>query len=145
MANAGICDNDWEVLELGMPNYYFIFYFANEGEFGKEKMCKKLEELSNYNIDKLYSMFEEEFSNIPVDIHSVLTKLGIEFGAVDFSKIEGNFDGIILPQQANMVMGAVAAYSNNIDNKAIIKKLELYLDSLDNYKYEKECLIFHIK
>ena len=28
--------------------------------------------------------------------------------------------------------------ANNIDNKAIIKKLELYLDSLDNYKYEKE-------
>ena len=28
--------------------------------------------------------------------------------------------------------------SNNISNKAIIKKLELYLDSLDNYKYEKE-------
>ena len=28
--------------------------------------------------------------------------------------------------------------SNNISNKAIIKKLELYLDSLDNYRYEKE-------
>ena len=28
--------------------------------------------------------------------------------------------------------------ANNIDNKAIIKKLELYLDSLDNYRYEKE-------
>ena len=28
--------------------------------------------------------------------------------------------------------------SNNISNKAIIKKLELYLDSLDNYKYERE-------
>ena len=28
--------------------------------------------------------------------------------------------------------------ANNISNKAIIKKLELYLDSLDNYKYEKE-------
>lgn len=28
--------------------------------------------------------------------------------------------------------------SNNISNKAIIKKIELYLDSLDNYKYEKE-------
>ena len=28
--------------------------------------------------------------------------------------------------------------ANNIDNKAIIKKLELYLDSLDNYKYERE-------
>ncbi|MBQ9019239.1 MAG: ribonuclease HII [Bacilli bacterium] len=28
--------------------------------------------------------------------------------------------------------------SNNISNKAIIKKLELYLDSLDNYKYERD-------
>lgn len=28
--------------------------------------------------------------------------------------------------------------SNNISDKAIIKKLELYLDSLDNYKYERE-------
>ena len=28
--------------------------------------------------------------------------------------------------------------ANNIDNKAIIKKLELYLDSQDNYRYEKE-------
>ena len=28
--------------------------------------------------------------------------------------------------------------ANNISDKAIIKKLELYLDSLDNYKYEKE-------
>ena len=28
--------------------------------------------------------------------------------------------------------------ANNIDNKAIIKKLELYLDSLDNYKYERD-------
>ena len=27
---------------------------------------------------------------------------------------------------------------NNISDKAIIKKLELYLDSLDNYKYERE-------
>ena len=117
-----------------MPNYYFIFYFANEGEFGKEKMCKKLEELSNYNIDKLYSMFEEEFSNIPVDIHSVLTKLGIEFGAVDFSKIEGNFDGIILPQQANMVMGAVAAYSNNIDNKDYV---EISVNKNDSYHRQR--------
>ena len=28
--------------------------------------------------------------------------------------------------------------ANNISDKAIIKKLELYLDSLDNYKYERE-------
>ena len=80
-------------------------------------MCKKLEELSRYNVETLYHMFDEEFSNIPVDIHRILTKLGIEYGAVDFSKIEGNFDGIVLPEQSDMVMGAVAAYSSSIDNK----------------------------
>lgn len=120
-----------------MSNYYFIFYFINEDKskkFEEEKMCKKLEELSRYNVETLYHIFDEEFSNIPVDIHTILTKLGIEYGAVDFSKIKGNFDGIILPEQADMVMGAVAAYSSSVDDK---DGVEISVNKNDSYHRQR--------
>ena len=122
---------------MNMSNYYFIFYFMNEDKLKNIedlKMCKKLEELSRYNVETLYRMFDEEFSNIPVDIHAILTKLGIEYGAVDFSKIEGNFDGIILPQQADMVMGAVAAYSSSVDDK---DGVEISVNKNDSYHRQR--------
>lgn len=74
-------------------------------------MCKKLEELSALKISDLYDMLEEEFSAPPINIHRILDKLRVEYNALDFSLLSGEINGIHLPQQADMVMGAVAAHS----------------------------------
>ena len=125
--------NKRERIEYGK----LLFYFTNEdkpGKFEEVKMCKKLEELSKYKVEDLYDMFEEEFSGTPIDIHSILKKLGIECGAVDFSTIEGNFNNIVLPQQSAMVMGAVAAYSSNENKRDYV---EISVNKNDHYHRQK--------
>ena len=120
-----------------MSIYYFIFYFKDFDLFKKTeevKMCKKLDELSNLKLEHLYSMFEEEFSNAPIDIHSILEKLNIDYGAVDFGDIHGIYNGINLPEQAGMVMGAVAAYSEKDDGKDYV---EISVNKYDNYHRQR--------
>ncbi len=120
-----------------MSTYYFIFCFHTEdkpNEFKEVKMCKKLEKLSQYEPEDLYSLFEEEYSDAPIDIHKILNGLGIVYGAVDFSKIQGIYNNIELPAQADMVMGAVAAYDDTENDKDYV---EISVNKNDNYHRQR--------
>lgn len=123
-----------------MSNFYFIFVFDftnfeslnNKSE--EDKMCKKLEALSKLKVEDLYSIFDEEFSIPPINIYNVLDKLGVKYGALDFKKLYGTVNGINLPEQADMVMGAVAAYSEKEYGE---DSVEITVNSKDNYHRQK--------
>ena len=96
-------------------------------------MCKKLKELSILKIEDLYDLFEDEYRTVPINIHNILNKLNISHYAIDYSSIKGNINGIVLPDQADMVMGAVAAYTQG-DNK---DSVEISVNVNDNYHRQR--------
>lgn len=97
-------------------------------------MCKKLEELSKLKIEDLYDLFEDEFLNPPVSIHKILDKLQVAYGALDFSTLSGKINDIVLPDQADMVMGAVAAYSEKEHGK---DSVEITVNVKDSYHRQR--------
>lgn len=119
-----------------MSNYYFFYFISGykKIDYGEKIMCKRLEELSRLKIEDLYDLFEEEFLIPPINIHSILDKLRVEYGALDFSLLTGVINGIVLPEQADMVMGAVAAYSETEDGKDAV---EITVNSKDNYHRQR--------
>ena len=119
-----------------MSNYYFFFFISNLNH-NKQKdivMCKKLEELSRLKIDDLYDLLEEEFVAPPVNIHRILDRLDVEYNALDFSLLNDEINGIILPQQADMVMGAVAAHSKHEHGK---DSVEITVNIKDSYHRQR--------
>lgn len=99
-----------------MSNYYFFIIFNNINKDEKVKgmaMCKKLEGLSKLTAEGLYDLVDEEFGAPPINIHRILDKLGVEYNALDFSLLNAEINDIVLPDQAEMVMGAVAARSED--------------------------------
>lgn len=123
-----------------MSNFYFVFIFDfskyewlnNESE--EDTMCKKLEKLSKYRAEDLYDLFEEEFSNPPINIHKILDKLDVKYYALDFNTLDVTVNGINLPEQADMVMGAVAAYSEKDFGEDFV---EITVNSKDNYHRQR--------
>ena len=97
-------------------------------------MCKKLEELSKLKIEDLYDIFEEEYSESPVDIYEILKKLNVEYVATDFSELSGVVNGIVLPDQADMVMGAVAAFSKEKYGRDAVR---ITVNAKDSYHRQK--------
>ena len=119
-----------------MSNYYFFFFIQNPTP-NREKglaMCRKLEQLSKLKIHDLYDMLEEEFAHPPVNIHRILDKLDVEYNALDFSFVNGEINGVLLPQQADMVMGAVAAHSRQESGK---DSVEITVNIKDNYHRQR--------
>ncbi len=119
-----------------MSNYFFFFFVSNLNH-NKNKdivMCKKLEELSKLKIDDLYDLLEEEFVAPPINIHRILDRLDIEYNALDFSLLNNEINGIILPQQADMVMGAVAAHSKHEYGK---DSVEITVNIKDSYHRQR--------
>ncbi len=100
----------------------------------KYDMCKILERISTYKIEDLYDLFDEEFANPPINIHQILDKLQVKYNALDFSTLEGTVNDIILPDQADMVMGAVAAYSKSTDG---IDAVEITVNTKDSYHRQR--------
>lgn len=115
---------------------YFIIYFKKKDCPGNGgiHMCKKLEEISKYRTRDLYDIFEEEFEKPPIKINRILDKLGIRYSALDFSLLKGTINGIKLPEQADMVMGAVAAYNKAEDG---IDAVEITVNDKDNYHRQR--------
>lgn len=119
-----------------MSNYYFFFFIDNPNH-NRDKgiaMCRKLEQLSKLTIHDLYDLLEEEFTHPPVNIHRILDKLGVEYNALDFGLINAEINGIVLPQQADMVMGAVAAHSRHESGK---DSVEITVNIKDNYHRQR--------
>ena len=119
-----------------MSSYYF-FFFIDTPNHDRNKgiiMCRKLEQLSRLKIDDLYDMLEEEFVKPPVNIHRILDQLGIEYNALDFGLVNAEINGINLPQQAEMVMGAVAAHSKKASGKDWV---EITVNIKDNYHRQR--------
>lgn len=119
-----------------MSNYYFFFFIDNPNH-DRDKgiiMCRKLEQLSKLKIDDLYDMLEEEFVQPPVNIHRILDRLGVEYNALDFNLLNAEINGIVLPQQADMVMGAVAAHSTKDSGKDTV---EITVNIKDNYHRQR--------
>ncbi len=117
-----------------MSNYYF-FFNINQGNKNKGIiMCRKLEELSKLQTEDLYDLFEEDFITPPINIHRILDKLGVEYNALDFSLLDYEINGIILPDQANMVMGAVAAHSEDESGK---DSVEITVNINDSYHRQR--------
>lgn len=119
-----------------MSNYYYFFFIGNlkHNENKDIDMCKKLEELSKLKINDLYDLFEEEFSRPPINIHRILDRLEVEYNALDFSLLSGEVNGILLPQQADMVMGAVAAHSKHEYGKDTV---EITVNIKDSYHRQR--------
>ena len=97
-------------------------------------MCRKLEELSKLKTEDLYDLFEEDFVAPPINIHQILDKLGVEYNAMDFSLLNAEINGIVLPDQANMVMGAVAAHSEDEFGK---DSVEITVNINDSYHRQR--------
>ena len=97
-------------------------------------MCKKLEELSKLKIQDLYDLYEEAFAHPPVDIHKLLNLLEVEYCALDFSTFNGDINGVVLPTQAAMVMGAVAAHSEKDYGK---DSVEISVNINDSYHRQR--------
>lgn len=119
-----------------MSDYYFFFFIHNPNP-NRDRgidMCRKLEQLSKLKIDDLYDMLEEEFAQPPVNIHRILDKLDVEYNALDFSFVDGEINGVLLPQQADMVMGAVAAHSRQESGK---DSVEITVNIKDNYHRQR--------
>lgn len=119
-----------------MSNYFFFFFIDNPNH-NRDKgivMCRKLEELSKLKIHDLYDLLEEEFVQPPVNIHQILKRLGVEYNALDFSLLNGEINGVILPQQADMVMGAVAAHSRHESGR---DSVEITVNIKDNYHRQR--------
>lgn len=115
----------------------FAFFFKKQNGFkscGDNFMCKKLEELSRLKIEDLYDLFDDEFASPPVNIHKILDLLGVEYNAVDFRQLKGEINGITLPDQAEMVMGAVAARSVAEHGK---DSVEITVNVHDNYHRQR--------
>lgn len=119
-----------------MSNYYFFFFIDNLNHDRNKGivMCRKLEQLSRLKINDLYDLLEEEFAQPPVNIHRILDKLGVEYNALDFSLLNAEINGIVLPQQADMVMGAVAAHSEQESGKDTV---EITVNIKDNYHRQR--------
>lgn len=118
-----------------VANYIIIcFFYHNNDEFGKIKMCKKLDELSKLRIEDLYDLYEDEFTHPPIDIHKLLELLGVEYCALDFSTFNGDINGVVLPNQAASVMGAVAAHS---EKKHGIDSVEISVNINDSYHRQR--------
>lgn len=120
-----------------MSNFYFFIFFNNINQDNKNKgiiMCRKLEELSKLKTEDLYDLFEEDFVAPPINIHRILDKLGVEYNALDFSLLNDEINGIVLPDQANMVMGAVAAHSEDEFGK---DSVEITVNVNDSYHRQR--------
>ena len=123
-----------------MSKFYFVFIFDfsdyewlnNKSE--EDTMCKKLQELSKYKVEDLYDLFEEEFSNPPINIHRILDKLDVKYSALDFNTLDVTVNDINLPEQADMVMGAVGAYSEKDFGEDFV---EITVNSNDNYHRQR--------
>ena len=96
-------------------------------------MCKKLDQLSKLKAVDLYDLFEDEYMKPPINIHRILDKLQIGYFALDFSTLNCNINGVVLPEQAEMVMGAVAAHRDG-ENKDMV---EITVNSKDNYHRQR--------
>lgn len=119
-----------------MSNFYFFIFFNNIKD-NKNKgiiMCRKLEELSKLKTEDLYDLFEEDFVAPPINIHRILDKLGVEYNAMDFSLLNDEINGIVLPDQASMVMGAVAAHSEDEFGK---DSVEITVNINDSYHRQR--------
>ena len=101
---------------------------------GEHFMCRKLEELSSLKVKDLYERLDEEFVAPPINIHRILDKLGVEYDAMDFSLINDNINGVILPDQADLVMGAVAAHSESEFGK---DSVEITVNIKDGYHRQR--------
>ena len=121
--------------ELTVFDYYIVFWENNFDKFEVEeqKMCKKLDELSKLKIMDLYDLFEDEYTSPPINIHRILDKLQIGYFALDFSTLDCTINGVVLPEQAEMVMGAVAAHRDG-QNKDTV---EITVNSKDNYHRQR--------
>ena len=63
-----------------------------------------------------------------------MDKLDVEYNALDFSFVNGEINGVLLPQQADMVMGAVAAHSRQESGK---DSVEITVNIKDNYHRQR--------
>lgn len=107
---------------------------TEEKRTGGTPMCDKLDNLSKLKVEDLYDIFEEEFKAPPINITNILDKLEVEYNAVDFSQLTGNINGIKLPEQADLVMGAVAAFTEEDDGKDAV---EITVNEKDTYHRQR--------
>ncbi len=74
-------------------------------------MCKKLKELDGLTVNEILSGLE--IDSYPVDIESILKKLGIKFGAMDFTDIENTIPSVI--ESKGHILGAVTLVDDDVN------------------------------
>lgn len=121
-----------------MAEFWFLMHYKeknNELQIEKNNevhtMCRKLDELSRLNVDKLYEKYPDIFCQPPIDIAYLLDRLGVFFCEQDFSEIEGKVNGISLPEQYEDVFGAVACYPSDSDQNS--DAVIISVNKFDNY------------
>lgn len=97
-------------------------------------MCVKLDYLSKLRKENLYELFKEEFFEPPINIHRILDRLGVEYNALDFSLLECQINNVVLPRDADLVMGAVAAHSIKNTGKDAV---EITVNIKDTYHRQR--------
>lgn len=74
-------------------------------------MCKKLRELDGLNANAILSSCE--VTSYPVDIKAILKKLGIKYGAMDFTDIEEQIPNVI--KNRGNILGAVTIVDDDVN------------------------------
>lgn len=98
-------------------------------------MCKKLKELSELTVEKLYNKYDSFFTCPPIDIEGLLRTLGVSFVEQDFTEITGQIGAIKLPEQANEIFGAVSAISYQDEHQK--DEVKISVNKFDSYNRKR--------